>query len=58
MTAVVSTFLSCDDNDEVSPLSKAIYPKSVEMIISEDLQQLIYVDDTKVKVLPLVKERK
>ena len=41
MTAVVSTFLSCDDNDEVSPLSKAIYPKSVEMIISEDLQQLI-----------------
>lgn len=58
MTAVVSTFLSCDDNDEVSPLSKAIYPKSVEMIISEDLQQLIYVDDTKVKVLPLVKGEK
>lgn len=58
MTAVVSTFLSCDDNDEVSPLSKAIYPKSVEMIISEDLQQLIYVDDMKVKVLPLVKGEK
>ena len=28
------------------------------MIISEDLQQLIYVDDTKVKVLPLVKGEK
>ena len=58
MTAVVSTFFSCDDNDEVSPLSKAIYPASVEMIISEDLQQFIYIDDTKVKVLPLVKGEK
>ena len=58
VTAVVSTFLSCDDNDEVSPLSKAIYPASVEMIISEDLQQFIYIDDTKVKVLPLVKGEK
>lgn len=28
------------------------------MIISEDLQQFIYIDDTKVKVLPLVKGEK
>lgn len=57
MATVISTFLSCND-EEVAPLSKAIYPESVEMIISEELQELIYVDDTEVKVLPLIKGEK
>lgn len=53
--AIIITMISCNDDNTSSDLYSAIYPKSVEMIIPEEIQQLIYLDDKGVKVLPLIK---
>ncbi len=46
---------SCGDDDEMSDLYSAIYPKTVTIDLSMELQQRIYTDKSGTKVLPMVK---
>lgn len=45
---------SCND-DDMSSLTAAIYPKSVEMEISDELQAYLYTDETGATALPVIK---
>lgn len=59
LVATLTSLLSCSDDDKQAELISAIYPSSVELVLPDNLQELVYVDKaTKVNVLPLVKGEK
>jgi len=57
LSALLSVFaLSCSDDDTASNLPSAIYPRSVNVNIPEQLKPFIYTDkDLGISVLPLIK---
>ena len=46
---------SCTDADPIPDVDPAYCPEKIELNIPEELQQLIYVDNTGAEVLPLIK---
>lgn len=58
LVAIVSTMAmsSCEDDDEMSDLTAAVVPSSVELVLLEEVQQLVYKDEeTGADVLPMLK---
>lgn len=58
LVAIVSTMAmsSCEDDDEMSDLTAAVVPSSVELVLPEEVQQLVYKDEeTGADVLPMLK---
>lgn len=49
------TLASCSDADSIPDVTPAYCAERIEMNISDELRQLIYVDNTGAEVLPLVK---
>ena len=59
LVAMLASFSACNDTDEQTELSSAIYPSSIEMLLPDELQELVYVDhSTNISVLPLLKGEK
>ena len=47
-------FTACDD-DEITPAKEGIYPSEVEMVLPEEVQPIIYTDESGTNVLPMLK---
>ncbi len=58
LMATSAGLFSCSDEDASSDLYSAIYPRTVTIDLTADLQQKIYTDETGAKVLPMVKGEK
>lgn len=54
VASMTMALTACDDDDQ-TVLTEAIYPSTVEMVIPDEALPRIYVDETDVKVLPMVK---
>lgn len=54
LLAAAMLMASCDDED-TSELRQAVYPDAVKMTLSDELQQLVYTDESGASVLPLLK---
>lgn len=46
---------SCDDNNNISKAEVAIYPGSVELVLSDDMQIYVYTDESESDVYPMIK---
>lgn len=56
LSIAISLFLvSCSDDDAGSNLTSAIYPSDIDIVLTEELERLIYTDGTGATVLPLIK---
>lgn len=51
-TAAMQT--ACSDDDASATLYEAVYPQSVSLVVSDDLQKYVYTDDTGATTLPLL----
>ncbi len=56
MLAMTAVLLSCDDKEApIADLQPAYCPATIEFNLPDNLEQLVYTDETGARVLPLIK---